>query len=57
MGRARRAVLPDDATEVESALDAAAGKLAAYASSRVVAQYGPRLEESLSGDVDRILAL
>ena len=35
----------------------AAGKLAAYASSRVVAQYGPRLEESLSGDVDRILAL
>jgi fructokinase len=35
----------------------AAGKLAAYASSRVVAQYGPRLEEPLSGDVDRILAL
>jgi fructokinase len=36
---------------------AAAGKLAAYAASRVVAQRGPRLSEPLRGQVDRILAL
>ena len=34
-----------------------AGKLATYASSRVVAKYGPRLDASLKGEVDRILSL
>ncbi len=32
-----------------------AGRLATYASSRVVAQYGPRLAESLKDQVGRIL--
>ncbi|MDE2889920.1 MAG: adenosine kinase [Gemmatimonadota bacterium] len=32
-------------------------KLANYASMRVVAQYGPRLEESLTDEVERILAM
>ena len=32
-------------------------KLASYASSRVVAKYGPRLDLSLEGEVDRILDL
>lgn len=41
MGRARRAVLPDDATEVESALAAASAKLAALATLGVPA---PELE-------------
>ncbi len=36
---------------------AQAAKLATYASSRVVAKYGPRLDGSLKGEVDRILAL
>ncbi len=36
---------------------AQAAKLAAYASSRVVAKYGPRLDVSLDGEVDRILEL
>ncbi len=36
---------------------AQAGKLATYASSRVVASYGPRLGVSLKGEVDRILSL
>ena len=36
---------------------AQAGKLATYASSRVVAGYGPRLGVSLKGEADRILSL
>ena len=36
---------------------AQAAKLAIYASSRVVAKYGPRLDVSLKGEVDRILSL
>ena len=32
-------------------------KLANYASMRVVAQYGPRLEESLKDEIERILAM
>jgi sugar/nucleoside kinase (ribokinase family) len=34
-----------------------AAKLATYASSRVVAKYGPRLDGSLAGEVERILSL
>lgn len=33
-----------------------AGKLGTYASAQVVAQYGPRLEDKLSGKIDTILA-
>ena len=36
---------------------AQAGKLATYASSRVVAKYGPRPDVSLKGEVERILGL
>ena len=36
---------------------AQSAKLATYASSRVVAQYGPRLDVSLKGEVERILDL
>ncbi len=43
---------------VTSGYDAAqAAKLAIYMSSRVVAKYGPRLDGSLKGEVNRILAL
>jgi len=34
-----------------------AGKLATYVSSRVVSKYGPRIDASLKGEVDRILSL
>ena len=36
---------------------AQSAKLATYASSRVVAKYGPRLDVSLKGEVERILDL
>lgn len=43
---------------VTNGLDAVqSAKLANYASMRVVAQYGPRLEESLEDEIERILAM